>query len=463
MKKLLLALALLLASSVAFAQCNGVFPANTVCGNLTGSPAPPSAVTFGGTITGPGTTVVGNIVTWANITGTQLGAGLGLGTGLASGGGNLNLQPAQPSVIGGTESITCSASTWVASISTLGVPTCAGVAAASANTMQGNWSGSSSAPIANTMPSCADSGGNHLNYVNGTGVTCGTSSGTLVAPQAGRFLPSLAGACAVSSPFTCMQFCQYKGNLILINGALLTIPTGQCVGSAGGIITVYNNACIENSSFVTTCAQTLAANTLYYAYDGLVTGTQTIIWSTNHHCPSLDACTSPNGNEIMTGDATRSLIGVCQTDGAGKFTGTAASQNCTSWFNPVFDGLQATVTSAFSGGAYVGLTPYLTYTQFSDNVPTVHADCVLALQSGGPINPTIGIGISTTGSVPTLPAVTSQITVESTSTLRQASVSSSGAIGAEGYVIAELLGLSQSGIQTNVTSCILSAPARIPS
>lgn len=48
MKKLLLALALLLLPSAAWAQCNGVFPNNTVCGNVTGAnntprPTSPSA------------------------------------------------------------------------------------------------------------------------------------------------------------------------------------------------------------------------------------------------------------------------------------------------------------------------------------------------------------------------------------------------------------------------------------
>lgn len=51
------------------------------------------------------------------------------------------------------------------------------LAQAAANTMVGNWTGSTANEVANVMPSCADSGGNHLNYVNGTGVTCGTSGG----------------------------------------------------------------------------------------------------------------------------------------------------------------------------------------------------------------------------------------------------------------------------------------------
>src|SRR5882757_2592426 len=41
MKRLLLALALLLLPTAAVAQCNGVFPAATLCGNNTGSPNVP--------------------------------------------------------------------------------------------------------------------------------------------------------------------------------------------------------------------------------------------------------------------------------------------------------------------------------------------------------------------------------------------------------------------------------------
>lgn len=50
MKRLLVALALLLLPTVAFGQCNGVFPTGTVCGNVTGSsnlPRPTSTASFG--------------------------------------------------------------------------------------------------------------------------------------------------------------------------------------------------------------------------------------------------------------------------------------------------------------------------------------------------------------------------------------------------------------------------------
>jgi hypothetical protein len=71
MKKLILALALCLLSGTSWAQCTGVFPPNTICGNNSGAPAPPTAVPQS-TVTTPGSTHVGDLATWANTTGTVL-------------------------------------------------------------------------------------------------------------------------------------------------------------------------------------------------------------------------------------------------------------------------------------------------------------------------------------------------------------------------------------------------------
>jgi hypothetical protein len=77
MKKLLLALGFLLWSSAAFAQCTGVFPPNSLCGNLTGSPAPPSQFSASGTIVGPVSSTLNGLSLWANTLGTQLKDGAG--------------------------------------------------------------------------------------------------------------------------------------------------------------------------------------------------------------------------------------------------------------------------------------------------------------------------------------------------------------------------------------------------
>ncbi len=72
MKRILLALTLLLTPSLAWAQCTGVFPANTLCGNLSGSPAPPAAFSSSGTVVGPGSSTVNDIAVWNNTSGTLL-------------------------------------------------------------------------------------------------------------------------------------------------------------------------------------------------------------------------------------------------------------------------------------------------------------------------------------------------------------------------------------------------------
>ncbi len=73
MKRFLLALILSLLPIVALAQCNGVFPSNTLCGNTTGSPAIPIPSTVAGPIVGgPGSSVVNDVAVWNNTTGTLL-------------------------------------------------------------------------------------------------------------------------------------------------------------------------------------------------------------------------------------------------------------------------------------------------------------------------------------------------------------------------------------------------------
>lgn len=56
------------------------------------------------------------------------------------------------------------------------------VAAQAADTVVANVTAGSAAPTAASLPSCTDSGGNHLNYTSGTGFSCGTSSGGGSAP-----------------------------------------------------------------------------------------------------------------------------------------------------------------------------------------------------------------------------------------------------------------------------------------
>lgn len=104
------------------------------------------------------------------------------------------------SSLGGVESIAVVSHQFLTGISTSGVPSAAQPAAAdlsdgvigtgpimlgtsAANTMWGNWGSSSASAAAKSMPSCPDTTGNHLNYISGTGITCGTSVAALAIGQ----------------------------------------------------------------------------------------------------------------------------------------------------------------------------------------------------------------------------------------------------------------------------------------
>lgn len=115
--------------------------------------------------------------------GTNTTAAMVCGTGcsIATSGSGSNTATAVP--VGGVSGLGSGVGTWLATPSganlasalTTGLPLTA-VATEAANTVVANVSGGSAAPTAASLPSCTDTSGNHLNYTNGTGFSCGTSS-----------------------------------------------------------------------------------------------------------------------------------------------------------------------------------------------------------------------------------------------------------------------------------------------
>ena len=93
---------------------------------------------------------------------------------------------AQTTRVSPVTTITCT-NQFLSGLASTGIFTCSSIgnnqvtnamlATAGANTMKGNWTGSTANEADNSIPSCPDSGGNHLNYVSGTGITCGTGGG----------------------------------------------------------------------------------------------------------------------------------------------------------------------------------------------------------------------------------------------------------------------------------------------
>lgn len=140
---------------------------------------------------------------------------------------------AQTTRVSPVTTITCT-NQFLSALSAAGVFTCSSIgsnqvtnamlAQAGANTMKGNWTGSTADEADNVMPSCADTGGNHLNYVSGTGITCGTSAGTAPATTLGtgtsvsltapRQYYICTGTCTVTPPVPAAgyEFCILNGN-----------------------------------------------------------------------------------------------------------------------------------------------------------------------------------------------------------------------------------------------------------
>ena len=72
MKRIILAIALCLVSTGAFAQCNGAFQPNTFCGNNTSATRPPFQISGVTSVFGPTSSTSGDIVIFNNTTGNAL-------------------------------------------------------------------------------------------------------------------------------------------------------------------------------------------------------------------------------------------------------------------------------------------------------------------------------------------------------------------------------------------------------
>jgi hypothetical protein len=120
---------------------------------------------------------------------------------------------------------------------------------------------------------------------------------------------------------TALQFVPYYGNQIKINGTIYSIPTAGIVGL--GNTNVFVNG---------VAAQSLVANTTYWVFAFSNAGVVTADFRTAAtHAPSATA--GNEGIEILTGDNTRSLIGMIQTGAAGVFQDSLRTRGVLSWFN----------------------------------------------------------------------------------------------------------------------------------
>lgn len=119
-------------------------------------------------------------------------------------------------------------------------------------------------------------------------------------------MPMAHGQCRLSvSSATTLLLSPYNGNSVIVNGIPLVLP------SAG----------------VTYTASGLSASTKYYVYLGGTTASPSLSLSTTGYV------TGTNGVTVMSGDATKTLVGMIYTTASTQFVDAAATRYCLNWFN----------------------------------------------------------------------------------------------------------------------------------
>jgi hypothetical protein len=135
-----------------------------------------------------------------------------------------------------------------------------------ANTMLANFTGSTGSWASFAMPSCSDSGGNHVNYVSGTGITCGTSTG---AAAAGTLTGATLAAGVTASSLTSF------GTGPTLNGPAIS-------GTASGANTLPISMLGQTAAnTVMANATSGTANWASYSMSSCSSSSSALIWTTN--------------------------------------------------------------------------------------------------------------------------------------------------------------------------------------
>jgi hypothetical protein len=160
----------------------------------------------------------------------------------------------------------------------------------------------------------SDSGTLYLYYNDGT-------SAQWVAASGGGSGTTATGGQLTYVSATLLKFVPYQGNGIRLNGLFRLIPSAGIVGLAN------TNVFVNGVS-----GQNLAANTTYWIFVFDNAGTLTADFRTS----ATHATSTTPGNEgveILTGDNTRSLIGLCRTNASSQFFQDGQNIAVLSWFN----------------------------------------------------------------------------------------------------------------------------------
>jgi hypothetical protein len=132
---------------------------------------------------------------------------------------------------------------------------------------------------------------------------------------------AVAGGQLTFTSATALKFAPYGGNFIRLNGGFRQIPASGIAGLANTGVYVGGVA-----------GQNLAASTTYLVFVFDVAGVLTADYRTGAtHATSITV--GNEGTEILTGDDTRSLIGMCRTNASSQFFQDGQNIAVLSWFN----------------------------------------------------------------------------------------------------------------------------------
>jgi hypothetical protein len=108
---------------------------------------------------------------------------------------------------------------------------------------------------------------------------------------------------------TAIALTPHNGNNVIVNGIPLTLPSAGGTGSNTG----------------------LTASTVQYVYLAGTTASPSLVFSTTGHV------TGTNGVEVMSGDATKTLVGMVYVNASGQFVPASAGNRllCRSWFERI--------------------------------------------------------------------------------------------------------------------------------
>lgn len=122
--------------------------------------------------------------------------------------------------------------------------------------------------------------------------------------------PIAQGQCRLSKSGANLILLPYKGNRLMVNGVLCTIPdAGVTLAPPAVASTTYNIYAVATAGVITSLENSATA-----------------------HVPDT-AAGANKGVEIKTGDATRSMVGMARTTAANAWADTRAQRFVRSWFN----------------------------------------------------------------------------------------------------------------------------------